>query len=116
MSWKNLTWKNLAKGIGNSFIAIIRGEFLMRLRVEKYFPHILYLFFLVWMLIWIGIKSESTQLRVEKGKAELADIKIYYAQKTVQMMSLNRMSKLEDLLEAKGSDVSFPEKPADKLR
>ena len=116
MSLGNLTWKNLAKGIGNSFVAIIRGEFLMRLRVEKYFPHILYLFLLVWLLIWIDIKSEGTQLQVERSKAELSEIKIYHAQKTVQMMSLNRMSKLEDLLGSKGSEVGFPEKPSDKLK
>ena len=116
MSWKELTWKNLAKGLGNSLIAIARGEFLMRLRVERFFPHIVYLFFLVWMLIWIGIKSESTQLQVEKKKAELQDMKIYHAQKTVQMMSLNRMSKIEDILREKGSKVALPEKPADKLK
>ena len=116
MNWKELTWKNIAKGLGNSLIAIARGEFLMRLRVEKYFPHIVYLFFLVWLLIWIGIKSEGTQLQVEKKKAELTDMKIYHAQKTVEMMSLNRMSKIEDILKAKGSEVGFPEKPADKLK
>ena len=54
MSWKELTWKNLAKGLGNSLIAIARGEFLMRLRVERFFPHIVYLFFLVWMLFSIN--------------------------------------------------------------
>ncbi|MBR1871616.1 MAG: hypothetical protein IJ795_00215 [Bacteroidales bacterium] len=116
MNWKDLTWKNLGKGLAQSGIAILKGEFLMRLRVERFFPHILYLFFLVWMLIWIGIKSESTQLEVERNKAELSDIKIYHAQKTVQMMSLNRMTGLEKLLEDKGSEVRFPEKPADKLK
>ncbi len=116
MSWKDLTWKSLMKGLGNSLIAIARGEFLMRLRVERFFPHILYLFFLVWLMIWIGIKSESTQLQVERNKTVLSDMKIYHAQKTVEMMSMNRMSKLEDLLQEKGSEVTFPEKPADKLK
>lgn len=116
MNWKELTWKNFAKGTGNILIAILRGELLMRLRVERFFPHILYLFLLVWMLILIGIKSESTQLEVERNKVVLNDMRIYHAQKTVEMMSLNRMSKLEDLLKDKGSDVAFPEKPADKLK
>ena len=115
MNWKELTWKNLAKGLGNSLIAIARGEFLMRLRVERFFPHIVYLFFLVWMLIWIGIKSESTQLQVEKKKAELQELEIVHSQKVFDLVSLSKRSSVRNLLEQKGSKVTEPTQPATLL-
>lgn len=105
---------DLFKHLKTAFIQILRAEFLV-MDCEKYFIHIIYTFFLIWMMIWISIHVENTLVAVEKNKVILNDMKIYNAQKTVQLVSLNRITKVEKLLEAKQSDVALPVKPADKL-
>ena len=99
----------------NSLKAIFKGEFLLRMRVDKYFMHILYTFLLVWLSIWLSMKIENTMVKVEKNKTTLNDMKIYHAQKTVEVVSLDRITTVEDMLEKIGSDVELPVKPADRI-
>lgn len=99
----------------NSVKAILQGEFLVRTRCDKFFLHIIYTFFLFWSMIWISMKVENTLVAVEKNKKTLNDMKIYHAQKTVQLVSLNRISVVNSLLQEKGSDVTLPQKPADRI-
>jgi len=103
---------NIWQALRNSAIAILRGEFLVRLRCDKYFLHIIYTFFLLWLMIWLGIKIENTMVRVEKNKETLTNLKIYHAQKTVQMVSFDRVSTVEQMLREAGSDVTLPDNPA----
>ncbi len=102
--------------LGNGINAMIHGELLLRLHVDRYFMHILYTFVVLWLSIIAQMKVERTMAAVEKNKATLSDMKIYHAQKTVQMVSLNRISTVQAMLEEKGSDVTIPEKPAIKIR
>ena len=55
-------------------------------------------------------------LNEEKNKARLEELKIYHAQKTCELVSLDRLSTVEDLLEKNGSALTVPEKPADKIK
>jgi len=107
--------KKIWDAIRNGFVAILHGELLLRLRFDKYFPHIIYTFFLMWMMIWMSMKIENTMVKVEKNKTTLNDMKIYHAQKTVEVVSLDRISTVEDLLRKSGSDVDIPVKPADRI-
>lgn len=108
----NLSFKKIWQTIKNGVDAIIHGEFLLRLRVDKLFLHILYTFLLLWFSILLDIRVERTLVEVEDNKAVLNDLKIYHAHKTVQRVSLNRISTVQKMLEEKGSSVSMPEKPA----
>ena len=99
----------------NGFVAILHGELLLRMRFDKYFPHIIYTFFLLWMMIWLSMKIENTMVKVEKNKTTLNDMKIYHAQNTVEVVSLDRITTVEDMLEKIGSDVELPVKPADRI-
>ena len=95
---------------------MIKGEFLLRLHVSKYFIHIIYTFFLFWVSIWLSLKIEKTLTKVEENRKALQDIEIYHAQKTVELAGMGRMSKIEDMLREKGSALSIPEKPADRIK
>ena len=108
-------WKLADVGLWlkNAFLAAIRGEFLLRLHVGKYFIHILYTFFLFWVSIWLSLK---TLTKVEENRKVLQDTEIYHAQKTVELASMGRMSKIEDMLREKGSALTIPQKPADKIK
>jgi hypothetical protein len=110
-----MNWKKIGDAIKNGFVAMLHGELLLRLRFDKYFPHIIYTFFLMWMMIWLSMKIENTMVKVEKNKATLNDMKIYHAQKTVEVVSLDRISTVEDLLQKSGSDVELPVRPADRI-
>ena len=111
------TWKISDIGVllKNSFTAIMKGEFLLRLNVGKYFIHIIYTFFLFWVSIWLSLRIEKTLTRVEDNRKVLADMEIYHAQKTVELAGLSRMSKVQAMLEESGSKLTMPEKPADRL-
>ncbi len=93
--------------------SIISGDILLRLRVDKLFPYILYAFVLGWLSIWMSYKMEQTMTLAEKTRKELEAMKIYHAQKTCEYVGFDRISTVENMLEEKGSEVKAPEKPAD---
>ena len=106
---------DVGQWLKNAFLATVKGELLLRLHICRYFIHIIYTFFLFWVSIWLSLKIEKTLTRVEDNRKELADLEIYHAQKTVELVSLNRMSRVQEMLEQKGSAVTMPEKPADRI-
>lgn len=105
------------KEFGNSakswFRSIISGDILLRMRVDRLFPYILYAFVLGWLSIWMSYKMEQTMTIAERNRKELETMKIYHAQKTCEYVGLDRISTIERMLEEKGSEVKAPEKPAD---
>ena len=115
---KQRKWKlaDIGLWLKNAFLATIKGEFLPRLHVNKYFIHIIYTFFLFWVSIWLSLKIEKTLTKVEENRKALQDVEIYHAQKTVELAGMGRMSKIEDMLREKGSALTIPEKPADKIK
>ena len=115
---KQRKWKlaDIGLWLKNAFLATIKGEFLLRLHVNKYFIHIIYTFFLFWVSIWLSLKIEKTLTRVEENRKALQDIEIYHAQKTVELAGMGRMSKIEDMLRDKGSELSIPNKTADRIK
>lgn len=98
----------------NCLRAILRGEFLMRF--DRYFLHIIWTFLLFWGLILTSMMVQKTLVRVEDNKKTLTDLKIYHAQKTVELARLGRLTTVESLLETNGSDVTLPDKPATLIK
>lgn len=115
-SIRSIDWK----AIGNAMIEVIRsigrGDLILRMRVDKIFPYILYTFALAWASIWLSLKVEQTMLTVEKNKKIISELKIDHARKTYELARLKRLSTVEDMLIECGSDVKTPEKPADILK
>ena len=112
------TWRiqDLGTWLKNSFRAILRGEFLLRLNVGRYFIHIVYTFFLIAMIIWISLMIESTMTKVEKGKAELRELEIVHTQKTFDVVKFTRRSSINEMLQQMGSKVTEPQQPATQLK
>ena len=115
-SIRNIDWK----AVGNAVIEVIRsigrGDLLLRMRVDKLFPYILYTFALAWASIWLSYKVEQTMLKVEMNKKRIEELKIDHAKKTYELVQLNRISTVQEMLMEYGSDVKAPEKPADKIK
>ncbi len=98
------------------FKSIIRGDIILRLKMDRLFPYILYLFVLGWISILMSYEMEQTLIRAEKNKKELETLKIYHAQKTCEYVSFDRISTIESMLKEKGSGVKAPEKPANIIK
>lgn len=101
--------KEILKAIGH-------GDILLRLRVDKLLPYILYVFFLSMVSIFLSYKAEQTMVIREKNKETLETLKIYCAQKTSDIVSLDRISTVEATLEELGSDLRQPTKPASIIK
>ena len=108
--------KDIGSMIKNVAKSIISGDILVRMRLHKGFPYILYFFVLGWLSIWISYKAEQAMVQVERNKKELETLKIYHAQKTCEYVGLDRISTIEEMLTEKGSEVRAPEKPADIIK
>ena len=66
--------------------------------------------------IWLSYHAEQTMLRVQKNNETIRTLRIYNAQKTYELVGLDRIATVEKMLEDAGSQVKAPEKPADVLR
>ena len=111
------TWKlsDIWTLIKNSFTAVLQGEFLLRLKIDRFFVHILYTFFLFAMVIWLSIMIETSMARVEQNKRTLKELRIAHSQKTFEVVSLSRRSEVDRMLKEKGSAVTEAGKPATVL-
>ncbi len=115
---ENRKWRfaDVLQWLKNAFLAALQGEFLLRLQVNKYFIHIIFTFFLFWVSIWLSMRIEMTLTKVEDNRKILEDMEIYHSQKTVELVSLGRMSTVQMMLEEQASEVGLPKKPADRIK
>lgn len=117
MSWfRNIRWMAIGKAIGAFFISLGRGDLLIRMRVDKALPYILYAFILGCFSIWMSYQTEQTMLKAQKNKEIIKTLKIYNAQMTYELVGLDRRSTVETMLEEMGSNVQAPQKPADIIK
>ena len=117
MSWfKNIRWKAIGKAVGAFVVSLGRGDLLLRMRVDKALPYILYAFVLGCISIWMSFMTEQSMLKVQKNNETLKTLKIHNAQMTYELVGLDRLSTVENLLDDMGSKVKAPSKPADILK
>lgn len=102
--------------VKNAFVAIVKGELLLRLNLNKIFPQIAYTFFLIFMMILFSLMVDTTLGKVEQNKRTLSELEMLNAQKTFELVTLDRRSTVSTLLQEQGSPVTEPVKPAKKLR
>lgn len=107
-------WKisDLGRLLKNSFLAILQGQFLLRMNAGKYFIHIAYTFFLFGVVIWLSLMIETSMAKVEKNKETLKELEIAHSQKSFELASLCRRSETGIRLSGMGSDIKEAVKPA----
>lgn len=99
----------------NILKAIFTGKLMLRLQIDKYFLHIVYVIVLIVATVWISLKVDTTLTQVEKNKKTIAELEIYHAEMTGELVRLGRLSRVENHLKELGSEVSVPVKPAVKV-
>ncbi|MBR6002800.1 MAG: hypothetical protein IK045_08070 [Bacteroidales bacterium] len=108
---RKFTFKDALATAGNFFVAIFRGDLVLKLHADKYFPHILYTFALIWLCIWVSMRIDKTLLKVENNRKELSSLEIYRDQKRSELEELYSIRVTEKNLEKLGSELRRPEKP-----
>lgn len=109
------TVKDIWQAVHNSFKALRKGEFLLRVRADKLVLHIAYLFMLMWITIMLSLKVDQTLTKAGQNKAALEELRIHHAEKEAALVKLKSASAVESSLKAKGSSLTLPEHPATKI-
>ena len=110
--FKDIDWKAVWKAFIEILKSIGRGDILIRMRVDKLFPYILYTFFLGIVSIWLSYKAENTMHMVEVNKERIESLKYENANKNCEIIGLSRISTVETMLKEAESEVTVPDKPA----
>ena len=115
---KERKWRisDIGRAIVNSLVAIAKGQFILRLKVDKYFLQVVWTFFLFAMFILFGLGVDVTLSKVENHKKRLQELEILHTQKRYELVSLSRRSTVGRLLKENGSQVAEPQKPAATLQ
>ena len=114
----NGKWKisDVLKTLKNAVVAIIQGEFLLRLNIGKYFAHILFTFAMMAVVIWLSLAMESTMAKEQKLKSDIEELEIINSQKIFETVTLEKRSEVRKNLARLGSNVTEPETNAIVLR
>lgn len=96
----------------NGFLAFLKGEFLLRLKVDRYFPQIAWTFFLFALFILFSFMVDVSLSKIEINKQTLKELEILNTQKRYELVTLNRRSTVSSLLEGAGSKVGEPQQQA----
>ena len=107
-----MSFSTVWHAVRNTFKAIREGELLLRMRADKFYMHIMYLFLLMWLSIMLSLKVDKTLARVGDNKAAIEELRIYHSQKEAQLVKLHSASAAEKRLRELGSPVSIPKEPA----
>lgn len=100
----------------NSLVAIVKGQFLLRLNVGRYFIHVIFTFFVLGAVIWASLQIDTTLAKVEKNKETLKEMEILYSEKAFDVATLGRRTTISEMLRTMGSSVTEPEKPAKTVK
>ena len=106
----------LWRGFRNTLRALRNGEFLLRVRADKYYMHIMYLFLLMWVTILLSLQVDKTLAKVGDNQAVLNELRIHHAEKEAALVKLRSASAAEIRLKEMGADIALPEQPATIIR
>lgn len=107
-----IDWSAIGKAFTETVKAVWKGELVLRLRADKLFVHILYLFTLAGLSIYISLMVDKTLAKVERNKETIKNLEVIHAQKTGELVKLHSISTTLKGLDRLGSKVGMPEKPA----
>ena len=108
--------KKLFHWITQAFLSVGRGDILLKMGVHRYLPHSVVAFIFCTLSIILSYFADNTLILRSQKMKELEKVKILYNIKNGDMISLWRMTEVENTLEKMGSKVTAPEKPATELK
>lgn len=118
MEGEKRKWKiqDVLKAILAAFKAIIKGEFLLRLNIGKYFIHVVWAFLLLGLFIAFNLGVDTSLAKVEKNKEALKELETQNSDLEFKMESIHRRSSVKDMLEQMGSTLQENEEAVTELK
>ncbi len=104
------------QAIKNSIKALRNGEFLLRVRADKLYLHIMYLFLLMWLSIMLSLQVDKTLTKAGENKATIEQMRIHHAEKEAALVKVRSASATQLRLSRMGSEASMPTEPATILK
>ena len=104
------------KSFRNILRALRNGEFLLRIRADKYYMHIMYLFLLMWVTILLSLQVDKTLAKAGDNQAAIDQLRIHYAEREAALVKLHSASAAEARLKQLGVDLSLPQEPATVIK
>lgn len=111
-----MTMKEIGTAIRNTFKALRNGEFLLRVRADKYYMHIMYLFLLMWLTIMLSLRVDKTLAKVGENKAKIEELRIRKSEKDAEVVKLESASATQARLQRMGSKATMPTEPATVIK
>ena len=103
--------KSFFLSIRNGLRALRSGEVLLRIRADKYYMHIMYLFLLMWVTILLSLQVDKTLTKAGDNKAAIEQLRIHHAEKEAALVKLKSASATEIRLQKMGSKAAMPTQP-----
>ena len=113
---KKFRFKDLWSLLKNSVQAILKGEFLLRLNIGRYFIYIASCCTVVALTIWISLLIDSTLTKVQRNRKTIEEQQNEIAVLTYELSKATRRTEVERKLEILGSDLRDATKPANQLK
>lgn len=89
--------------------SFFRGDFLTVIKADRNIPFILYVFVLIILYITINLLIEQTMTVRQENERIIKELNIDYTQKSLELISIDTRSKIEEMLREKGSSLEKPE-------
>ncbi len=105
-----------AKKLLQGFKDIAQGELLLRLKFDKYLAHIVVVAVAVMCILFSRCIVENVQVNRERMRHALTETQWKHQQTSVELVSLGKMSTVEDLLKENNVNIGKPTKPATMIR
>jgi len=104
------------KASGSWFSAVLRGRLLLRLKVDKYLPQIIFFFLCAVGYIAISLGIENVLHQREENVKTLNKLNSIHVETSCELTSLYSVCQVEDLLSEMGSDLKLPADKATTLK
>ena len=104
------------EGVKNSFKALRNGEFLLRIRADKYYMHIMYLFLQMWVTFLLSLQVDKTLTKAGDNQAAIDQLRIHHAEKEATLVKLHSASAAETRLKELGVNLTLPQEPATVIK
>ena len=113
---KKFRFKDIWTLLKNSFQAILKGEFLLRLNIGRYFIHIASCCLLVAATIWISLLIDNTLTKVQRNRLTIKAQQDTITVLTFELSKATRRTEVEKRLISMGSDLRDATRPAKRLK
>ncbi|MDD2594616.1 MAG: FtsL-like putative cell division protein [Bacteroidales bacterium] len=99
----------------DKFIGFFSGDKIFN-KLVKYVGFIFYVFVLICGTIIWSLTVESKLVHVEKNEKIIEELEINYHQKTLDLIGINKRSKIEYMLKECNSTLHPPVEPAKRIK